>query len=186
MRDEENKRNESLAKSYYEEANEKKKRIITAQFSRYPSPSHMRGQKQNHRRESVWVRKGEGGGEGVNKTKYLILRKSKQLLPQPVPILPLPLGPQERHDLLTPPQEGVPVAPDGVGRVGELHHLGVPRVPGVLGGLDFFVGRLEGEWREWGSCFFLCRHCFCWLVVLLSCCLVLGIILFKGSGLSWW
>ena len=56
---------------------------------------------------------------------YLIIRKSKQFLPQPISILLLPFLAQESHDLIGATEEGVAVTPDGVGCVGVLNYFGI-------------------------------------------------------------
>ena len=56
---------------------------------------------------------------------YLVIRKSKQFLPQPIPIFPLPFLGQESHDLIGATEEGVAVTPDGVGCVGVFDYLGI-------------------------------------------------------------
>ncbi len=55
----------------------------------------------------------------------LVVRKRKQLLPQPVLPFLGPLLAQELDDLVPPLEEGVAVAPDRVRRVGELDELWV-------------------------------------------------------------
>lgn len=73
-----------------------------------------------------------GGNKGQKKKKKnkrktdLVVGKCKQLLAQAVALFLGPLGAQELDDLVAALQEDVTVAPDGVGRVGELDGLGVP------------------------------------------------------------
>ena len=56
---------------------------------------------------------------------HLIVRKSKQLLPQAIPIFNRPFLRQEVHNLIMSREEGVSVTPNGVGRVAILHNRGV-------------------------------------------------------------
>ena len=76
-----------------------------------------------------------------------------EALAQDVVELALPLGGQERDDLLAAGEEGVAVPPDRVGGVGEADAVGVASVPGVLGGLHLAQGRVLVERRERGACF---------------------------------
>lgn len=57
-----------------------------------------------------WECRGRGEGRGL----YLVISKSKQFLPQPIPILLGPFLRQERDDLVVAAEERVAVAPDGV------------------------------------------------------------------------
>jgi hypothetical protein len=56
----------------------------------------------------------------------LILRESKQLLPQPIPILHTPFLGQEIHNLICAFQEGIPVPPDRIRGVAILHFMRIP------------------------------------------------------------
>jgi hypothetical protein len=58
------------------------------------------------------------GTDRTGKTN-LILRKSKQFLAQPIPVLHKPFVGQEGFDLLAALDEAVAVTPDTVGCVGE-------------------------------------------------------------------
>jgi transposase len=62
--------------------------------------------------------------------------------------LSLPLGGEEFDDLVAAGNEHASVAPDAVGRVGQADMVGGTRVPGVLGGLHFLKGGLQGEGRK--------------------------------------
>jgi hypothetical protein len=63
--------------------------------------------------------------------------------------LSFPLGGEERDDLVASGDEGVAVAPDGVGGVGAGDSLRIPGVPGVLGRLDLLGRGLDRERRQW-------------------------------------
>jgi hypothetical protein len=79
-------------------------------------------------------------GSGQEAAADLVIRKRKQLLPQPVLSFLGPLVAQKDDDLVAPLQEGVAVAPGRVRRVGELDDLGVSlrmsqSVTGTKGGV---------------------------------------------------
>jgi hypothetical protein len=77
----------------------------------------------------------------------LVRREREQLLAQAVPLLALPLLRQEGLDRVAARQEGVPVAPDRVRRVGELYFgwVSICALGGVVGD-DGRVRRRFGDW----------------------------------------
>jgi hypothetical protein len=64
--------------------------------------------------------------EGGKHVTHLIIRKSKQFLPQSIPILHTPFLTQEINYLICTPQEGIPIPPDRIGGVAILHFVRIP------------------------------------------------------------
>lgn len=71
-----------------------------------------------------WYSKCEGGGG--ERRSCLVVREGKELLPQTVALLLLPLLCQEDRNLVAPADELVAVPPDRVRRVRELDDVGIP------------------------------------------------------------
>lgn len=72
------------------------------------------------------VRGRESGGSEMAGRSCLVIGKGKELLPQTIALLLLPLLCQELHDLIAPTDKLVTVPPDRIRRVRELDSLGVP------------------------------------------------------------
>jgi hypothetical protein len=68
----------------------------------------------------------EWTGKGGEHVTDLILRKSKQLLPQPIAVLNTPFLSQELNDLIRSLQKCVPIPPDRIGGVAILHFVRIP------------------------------------------------------------
>jgi hypothetical protein len=119
--------------------------------------------------DQLRIHRAREGKEG--NTRYrtdLVLRESKQLLPQPIPILHGPLLAQEVDNLIRASKERVPVSPDGIRRVPVLHLMriptfinitlstphrsfydfGLPSIPQILRRLHLNPSRLQCKRRE--------------------------------------
>ena len=76
---------------------------------------------------------------------HAVAAKSPEFLLEAVIQFALPFAPEKFDDLRAAVDEFGAVAPFGILGVGEGDPLGVARIPGVFGGLNFLQGRFLGE-----------------------------------------
>ncbi len=79
-----------------------------------------------------------------------IVSKTPQSLLEVVVQFAVPLALKKLANLCSAVEKDRAIAPSGVFGVGHRDFFWISGVPGVLGGLHFLSGRLEGEGWEWG------------------------------------